>query len=58
MTNRLQVGIDFSHKTADSCLMFPQGELLEPHLSFQNSLGGFEQFKSTLLVPRQINFDK
>ena len=52
MTNRLQVGIDFSHKTADTCLMFPQGELLEPHLSFQNSLGGFEQFKSTLLDAR------
>lgn len=52
MTNRLQVGIDFSHKKADVCLMFPQGKILEPHLSFQNSLSGFEQLKSLLLEAR------
>ena len=52
MDKRLQVGIDFSHKKADVCLMFPQGELLEPHLSFPNSLTGFGQLKSVLLDAR------
>ena len=52
MTQRLQVGIDFSHKKADVCLMSPQGDLLEPHLSFRNSRTGFEQLKSVLLEIR------
>jgi len=54
MTQRLQVGIDFSHKKADVCLMSPQGELLEPHLSFRNSRTGFEQLKSVLLEIRDV----
>ena len=49
MTNRLQVGIDFSQKRADLCLLFPQGELLEAHLPFANSLPGYEQAKALLL---------
>ena len=49
MTNRLQVGIDFSHKGADLCLLAPNGELLDAHLACANSLPGFEQTKTVLL---------
>jgi transposase len=49
MPNRLQVGIDFSQKGADLCLLFPHGELLEAHLPFANSLPGYEQTKALLL---------
>jgi hypothetical protein len=49
MTNRLQVGIDFSHKGADLCLLAPSGELLDAHLACANSLPGFEQTKTVLL---------
>ena len=49
MTNRLQVGLDFSQKRADLCLLSPQGDLLEAHLPFANSLPGYEQAKALLL---------
>jgi hypothetical protein len=49
MTNRLQVGIDFSHKRADICLLGPQGELLQDHLACANSSPGFQQAKALLL---------
>ncbi len=52
MTNRLQVGIDFSQKRADLCLLFPGGELLEAHLPFANSLPGYEQAKALMLEAR------
>lgn len=37
----LQVGIDFSQKKADFCLLHPDGEPIEMHRSFSNSLSGF-----------------
>ena len=49
MTNRLQVGIDFSQKRADLCLLWPQGDVLEAHLPFTNSRPGYEQAKALLL---------
>jgi hypothetical protein len=49
MTNRLQVGIDFSQKKADFCLLFPDGQPLEPHLSFANSYSGYSSAKQLLL---------
>ena len=49
MTNRLQVGIDFSQKTADFCLLFPDGRQLEPHVSFANSCSGYSSAKQLLL---------
>ena len=47
--NRLQVGIDFSHKRADFCLMFPDGRPLEPHRAFDNSCSGYSLAKQLLL---------
>lgn len=49
MTNRLQTGIDFSHKRADLCLLGPNGELLEDHLACANSQPGYQQAKALLL---------
>jgi hypothetical protein len=49
MTNRLQVGIDFSQKKADFCLLFPDGQPLEPHVSFTNSCSGYSAAKQLLL---------
>jgi transposase len=49
MTNRLQVGIDFSHKRADICLLGPNGDLLEEHVACANSRPGFAQAKALLL---------
>jgi hypothetical protein len=49
MTNRLQVGIDFSQKKADFCLLFPDGRPLEPHASFSNSCSGYASAKQLLL---------
>jgi len=49
MTNRLQVGIDFSQKKADFCLLFPDGQPLEPHVSFANSRPGCSLAKQLLL---------
>jgi hypothetical protein len=49
MTNRLQVGIDFSQKRADFCLLFPNGQPLEPHRAFGNSCSGYSLAKQLLL---------
>jgi len=49
MPNRLQVGLDFSLKRADMCLLFPDGELLDAHLPFANSWPGFQEAKAFLL---------
>ena len=49
MTNRLQVGIDFSQRRADLCLLFPNGQPLESHLSFGNSCSGYSLAKQLLL---------
>jgi len=49
MTNRLQVGIDFSQKKADFCLLFPDGQPLESHISFANSQLGCSLAKQLLL---------
>lgn len=47
--NRLQVGIDFSHKRADFCLLFPDGQPLLSHLAFANSRSGYQQARQMLL---------
>ena len=47
--NRLQVGIDFSQKRADVCLMFPNGQPLERHQAFGNSCSGYSLAKQLLL---------
>ena len=49
MTNRLQVGIDFSQKQVDFCLLFPDGHPLESHVSFNNSRSGYDLAKQLLL---------
>ena len=49
MTNRLQVGIDFSQKTAALCLLAPDGQPIEAHLSFDNSCSGYSLAKQLLL---------
>jgi len=49
MPNRLQVGVDFSMKRADLCLLFPDGRPLQPHVSFANSLPGYSLAKQLLL---------
>jgi hypothetical protein len=49
MSNRLQVGIDFSQKRADFGLFFPDGQPLEPHQAFDNSLFGYPLAKHLLL---------
>ena len=49
MTNRLHVGIDFSQKRADVCLMFPNGQPLERHRAFGNSCSGYSLAKQLLL---------
>ena len=49
MSHRLQVGIDFGHKRADLCLLFPDGQPLESHRSFANSLPGYSFAKQLLL---------
>jgi len=48
-TNHLQVGIDFSQKKADLSLLFPDGQPLEPHVPFANSLPGYSLAKQLLL---------
>jgi hypothetical protein len=49
MDNRLQVGIDFSQKRADVCLLFPDGRPLESHMAFDNSHPGYSLAKQLLL---------
>jgi hypothetical protein len=48
-TNRLQVGIDSSQKSADFGLFFPDGQPLDPHQAFDNSLTGYALAKHLLL---------
>jgi transposase len=50
MSKRLQVGIDFSQKQADFCLLFPDGQPLEPHRVFANSTSGYSHAKQLLLT--------
>lgn len=47
--NRLQVGIDFSHKRADFCLLYPDGQPLLAHQAFANSRLGYEKARQVLL---------
>jgi hypothetical protein len=47
--NRLQVGIDFSQKRADFCLLFPDGQPLVSHQAFPNSLPGYQKARQWLL---------
>jgi len=49
MTNRLQVGIDFSQKKVDFYLLSPDGQPLESHASFANSCSGYSAAKQILL---------
>jgi len=49
MTNRLQTGIDFGQKSADLCLLFPDGRPLELHKAFSNSRSGYSLAKQLLL---------
>ncbi len=49
MDNRLQVGIDFSQKRADFCLLFPDGRPLESHTAVDNSYLGYSLAKQLLL---------
>jgi hypothetical protein len=53
MAPRLQVGIDFSHRAADACLLDDQGEFLVSHRSFANALDGYDQLKALLLKTLQ-----
>jgi transposase len=56
--NRLQVGIDFSQKRADFCLLFPDGQPLLSHQTFANSHPGYQKAKQMLLdTLRQYAFD-
>ena len=58
MNHCLQVGIDFSQKGADFCLLFPDGQTLDMHQHFANSHSGYEQAKAYLLkAMRQHTFD-
>jgi transposase len=57
-SHRLQVGIDFSQKGADFCLLFPDGRRLEPHRAFANSYVGYSLSKQLLLdALDQYEFD-
>ncbi len=47
--NRLQVGIDFSRKRADVCLLFPDGQPLLSHQAFANSRLGYQKARQMLL---------
>jgi len=49
MSSRLHVGIDFSTKWVDVCLLSPSGEPLVAHQRFDNSLPGFQDVKQLLL---------
>jgi hypothetical protein len=49
MAHRLQVGVDFSLKHADLCLLFPDGRPLESHVAVANSRSGYAQAKRLLL---------
>jgi hypothetical protein len=53
--NRLQVGIDFSHKRADFCLLFPDGQPLLSHQAFANSRLGYQKARQVLLDSLQVH---
>ena len=56
--NRLQVGIDFSQKRADFCLLFPDGQPLLSHQTFANSQPGYQKARRLLLdTLRSYPFD-
>lgn len=48
-SERLLVGIDFSKKRADIALLHPDGQPIEVHRSYANSLVGFQRAKQLLL---------
>jgi hypothetical protein len=52
---RLQAGIDFGQKRADLCLMKADGQVLEMHKGFANSLSGYQQAKQYLLAALQAD---
>jgi hypothetical protein len=47
--NRLQVGIDFSLKRADVCLLFADGQPLLSHPAFANTRMGYQKARQMLL---------
>jgi len=49
MSNRLQVGIDFSHRRADLGLFTPDGQPIESHIACANSISGYCSAKRLLL---------
>jgi transposase len=49
MTSRLQLGIDFSTKSADVCLLDGAGQRLVSHQRFSNSVPGYQSLKQLLL---------
>lgn len=49
----LHVGIDFSQKRADFCVLRADGEVVEAHRGFANSLSGYQQAKAYLLEALQ-----
>lgn len=55
MNNCLHVGIDFSQKGADFCLLFPDGQALDMHQHFANSQSGYEQAQAYLLKAMQAH---
>ena len=48
--NHLQVGIDFGQGTTHFCLLLPDGQPLELHHAFANSLTGYAAAKELLLT--------
>lgn len=50
---RLQVGIDFSMKKADLCLLHPDGQPVEIHRSFSNTSSGYSKAQRFLLETMQ-----
>jgi hypothetical protein len=50
---RLQVGIDISKNKADFALLTPEGEVLEMHRGFANSVVGYGQARERLLEALQ-----
>jgi len=55
MNRCLHVGIDFSQKGADFCLLFPDGRALDLHQHFANSQSGYEQARVYLLNTMQTH---
>lgn len=53
MSNRLQIGIDFSHKRADLGLFTPGGQPIVSHQAFANSAPGYTMAKELVLETLQ-----